>query len=280
MYREHPIPKKCENIPNIIMNFLRDIYNSKNLVLQLAKRDYRQQNEGSGLGIFWNYLQPLVFIGVIYIIIKTGFRNVTKTPLPFDLYLITGIVCWQYFASNIISMASVIRSYSFLVKKVDFRLSILPLVKILSSFAPHVVLTFLAILLAAYRGWLPSLYLFQLIYYFICMVVFLLGFGWFTSSTSLFLKDVTNIVSLAVQFGFWITPIFWHLESMPENMQFILSLNPACYIVTGYRDSIFSQGWFWQRPEETLIFWISTTVTLLLGVYVFRKLNPHFSEVV
>ena len=264
----------------MITSFLHDIYKSRNLIWELSKRDYKQQNQGSYLGVFWNYLQPILFVTVLYAVFTLGFKTGNDTNIPFSLYLISGMVCWLYFVENLNAMTNVIRNYSFLVKKVDFRLSILPVVKLTSTFLPHLILTTLAIGFSASQGWTPSWHLLQLIYYYICMALLLLGVGWLTSSTNIFIKDIGNIVSVISQFGFWVTPILWQVETIPQKFQWILNLNPAYYLVTGYRDAILSQQWFWHKIEESLIFWGITLTLVVLGVYVFKSLKPHFAEVI
>lgn len=249
--------------------------------MELVRRDYKQQHQGSYLGLLWNYLQPILFVAVLYTVFTLGLRSGGDLAnMPFSLYLTTGMVCWLYFTANLTAITSVIKSYRFLVKKVDFRLSILPIVKLLSSLLPHMVLLIITIAVAIYNDILPGWHSFQLLYYYCCMVALLLGLGWLTSSTSLFVKDVSNLVALITQFGFWLTPIFWHIDSMPEELQWILKLNPAYYLVTGYRDSITGEAFFWQRPQETLIFWGITLLLLISGAMIFKKLKPHFAEVI
>ena len=264
----------------MVVSFLQDIIKSRHLLWALAKRDYHEQNRGAYLGVLWNYIQPLLFIVVLYSVFTLGFRVGAVSDTPFAVYLVVGMVCWLYFVGNLNSMASVIRRYDFMVKKVDFRLSILPLVKIVSSFFPHLILLCIAVVIAAVQGYWPGLHLLQLVYYFVCMVILLVGIGWLTSSTSIFIKDVNNVVGVIAQFGFWLTPIFWRMDMMPESIQDILKINPVYYIVTGYRDSVLSQRWFWERPEETLYFWLAAIPIMLCGIVVFKKLKPHFAEVI
>jgi ABC-type polysaccharide/polyol phosphate export permease len=263
-------------------SFLSNLISSRSLIFELARRDYKKINQGSYLGLVWNYLQPIMFVAVLYSIFTLGFRSGADVgEMPFSIYLLSGMICWLYFSSNLSQITDVIRSYSFLVKKVDFRLSVLPIVKLLSSLAPHFALLLIAVALAAYQGISPGWHSLQLIYYYLCMALLLLGLGWLTSSTSLFVKDVTNLVALITQFGFWLTPIFWRIENMPEKIQWILKLNPAYYLVTGYRDSISGALYFWQRPiSESIIFWVFVLASLLLGAFVFKRLKPHFAEVV
>lgn len=266
---------------NKIFSFTKDIYQKRSLILELTKRDFQQQYMGSYLGLVWVFLQPLMFIGVLYMIFTLGFRQGGGSDdVPFVLYLISGMIAWFFFAQNITAGSNTIKQFSFLLKKVNFKLSILPVVKLASALVTHLFFVFMAIGLSWYNGFTPSLYTLQLIYYIFASSMFLLGFAWLTSSTNIFVKDVSKAVAIIVQFGFWLTPIFWNLSRIPQEYQWILKLNPAYYIVSGYRDSLFYGRWFWERPYETLYFWGLTLFVLFIGITVFNKLRPHFAEVV
>jgi len=264
-----------------IKHFLLDIYNKRSILYELAKRDFQKQYMGSYLGFVWVYLQPLLFIGVLYFIFTMGFKAGSSTSgVPFIVYLITGMIAWFYIAENLNAGTNVLKQHSFLLKKVDFRLSMLPIVKLISSSAPHLFFIVLAIIISIINGIYPTLYIIQLAYYFIAMVFLLLGINWLTSSTNLFVPDVSKVISIIVTFGFWLTPIFWDLSKVPEKYQWIVKLNPAVYIVEGYRDSIINHIGFWEKPYETLYFWLFTGLMLWSGITVFKKLRPHFAEVV
>lgn len=262
--------------------FISDIIKSRRLIIELARRDYRQQNQGSYLGLVWNYLQPLLFIAVLYSVFTLGFRSVADmNKMPFSVYLVSGMVCWLYFSVNFTALTSVIKTYSFLVKKVNFRLSILPIVKLVSTTLPHLILFCLTIVLAYYHGIEPGLHTLQFLYYFGCMILLLLGLGWLTASTSIFVKDVANIVAIVTQFGMWLSPIFWNMEAMPDRIQGALKLNPVYYLVSGYRDSLTGDVFFWQRPiQETATFWLITIALVVAGALAFKRLKPHFAEVI
>ena len=264
----------------MIYGFVKDMVRLKGVIYELAKRDYQQQNQGSYLGFVWNYLQPLLFIGVLYMVFTLGFRHgAMHEGLSFGLYLLSGMICWLYFAGNLTSITGVITSYSFLVKKVDFRLSILPFVKLLSSFLPHVVLIIFLLVAAELNGYRPGLHSLQFVYYYLCMATLLTGLGWITSATSLFVKDVRNLIAIVTQFGLWMTPIFWNISQVPSQYHWIVKINPAYYLVSGYRDSISGGRFFWERMDESLLFWTVNLILMVLGVVVYRRLKPHFAEV-
>lgn len=261
--------------------FFTDIYDKRSILYELAKRDFQRQYMGSYLGFVWVFLQPLLFIGVLYLVFTMGFKSGSSSDgVPFVVYLIVGMIAWFYIAGNLNTGADVIRQHAFLLKKVDFRLSMLPIVKLMSSSIAHFFFILLSIFVAMINGIYPSIYIFQLIYYFFAMVVLLLSIGWLTSSTNVFIPDVSKIIGVIVTFGFWLTPIFWDIAKVPEQYQWIVRLNPAVYIIEGYRDSVINHVWFWERPYDTFYFWIFTAIMLLSGIKVFKKLKPHFAEVI
>lgn len=265
---------------HIIKAFVIGIYRNRNIISMLAKRDLEARYKGTLLGLVWVFLQPLLFVVVVYAVFTLGLRAGRGVGMPFSLYLIAGVISWQYFSGLLSSITGIMQGYSFLIKKINFRLSVLPLVKVYSELIPHIFLIIVAVGLAWFQGYAPSLHTFQFIYYLGAMSILSIGIGWITSSTNLFVSDVSKLVSIIVQFGFWLTPIFWNISRVPEQYQWILRLNPMVYIVEGYRDALVSGQWFWDKPVQTVYFWGLTIVMLLLGMVVYRKLRPYFAEVV
>ena len=105
-------------------NFLKEIYDKKEILFELSKRDFQKQYMGSYLGAVWIYLQPLLFITVLYLVFTFGFKSGSSSEgVPFAVYLISGMIAWFYIAENLNAGANVIKEHSFLLKKVNFRLS-------------------------------------------------------------------------------------------------------------------------------------------------------------
>jgi lipopolysaccharide transport system permease protein/teichoic acid transport system permease protein len=123
-------------------------------------------------------------------------------------------------------------------------------------------------------------YWLQILYYLIASTVFLLGITWATASISLFIKDIQNITGIIVRIGFYGTPIFWSISMIPDKYRILFKLNPAYYIVEGYRDSLIYGKGFWQEPWMALYFWGITAAALIFGIFIYRKLRPHFADVV
>jgi teichoic acid transport system permease protein len=98
-----------------------------------------------------------------------------------------------------------------------------------------------------------------------------------------FFKDLTQVVTIFLQVFIWITPIMWQDTQMLGNHPVIarlIQLNPMYYIVYGYRDAMINHVWFWEKPGMTLYFWIVTVLLFVLGTGVFKRLRPHFADVI
>lgn len=264
-----------------MLALVTDLLRRREVVFDLAKNDFRREYAGSVLGFAWAFIQPLMFIAVLYVVFTVGLRaNPAGAGMPFVVYLTIGMICWMYFATNLAAITGVFLSYSFLINKVNFRLSVLPLVKLLSSLPTHLVLICVAVGVAWQEGFAPTLYTLQLFYYFLCLLCLLYGVGLAASAANLFVRDVQRGVAVVVQFGFWATPVFWNPAILPERFEFLVRLNPVWYLVRGYRDSIVNQVGFWERPVDALVFWATVGLFWLVAMVVYRRLKPHFAEVV
>ncbi len=268
------------------MKFIRDVWkffaalvNMREAIYELAKREFQAQNKDTYLGVVWGYIQPLTYIMLLVVVFNVGLRANPGGPVPFMVYLITGMIAWQFFSGTLTALTSVVKRHAFLVKKGDFRLGILHVAKIISALIPHLALLAAALIISWSYCFKPDLYTLQLVYYMTAAFFLLLGLGWITSSTSLFVQDVSNVVSIMTLFGFWLTPIIWNIKRIPPAYRWIVKLNPMCYVVNGYRDCLVYKVAFWEKPMETLYFWTVTALLLLVGVVLFRKLKPHFGEV-
>jgi len=87
-------------------------------------------------------------------------------------------------------------------------------------------------------------------------------------------------MSITISFLFYLTPVFWHSTQIPEEWRIWLKINPLHYIVTGYRDSFIYQKPFWINWEEGIYFWVTSCLFFVVGVFVFKKLKPHFADVI
>ena len=260
--------------------FFHALLASRTLLVSLVKNDFRAKYVNNFLGVFWAFIQPTFTILIFWFVFQMGFRTgpVGDAKTPFILWFICGIIPWFYIAESIGSTAGAVKENAFLVKKIVFRVSLLPIVKQCSALIVHIFFVLFMLFMFMVYGYKPNLYWLQLIYYIFCATVLLIGIAWLTSSIVVFFNDLNQIVAMIIQFGFWLTPIFWQINTLPDQIQWIFKVNPAYYITQGFRNSLIESEWFWEKPHQMLVFWIITLLILLLGATVFRKLRPHFAD--
>lgn len=111
------------------------------------------------------------------------------------------------------------------------------------------------------------------------MSILSLGLGFAVAAFNVFIRDISQVVFIVLQIGFWTTPIFWDINIMPPQIQMILKLNPMFYIVQGYRESFVYASPFWKHPYQTLYFWVVTLIIFSVGALIFKKLKPQFADV-
>ena len=165
------------------------------------------------------------------------------------------------------------------MKKVVFKISILPIIKIIAATFIHVFFVAVLLAVAAIYGYYPTIYTVQIVYYSFCLFIFVLALSYMTCSIVVFFKDLAQIINIALQIGMWATPILWDINSLQEKWMVILKLNPLVYIVNGYRSAIWEREWFFQDFFSTMYFWIATVVLFGIGGAVFKRLKVHFADV-
>jgi len=172
---------------------------------------------GSYLGILWAFIQPAITVLILWFVFQVGFKSMPVDNVPFVLWLVCGMFPWFFISDSISGATDSIVASSYLVKKVVFRVSLLPVVKIISALLIHVFFVGLLFLMFAAYGHTPTLYNLQVVYYIFAAMCLVLGLSWLTSALVIFLKDIGQLVAMLLQFGFWATPVFWSVKMIPEK---------------------------------------------------------------
>lgn len=265
---------------NSFKSFLMDIWKSKRLILGLTGKDFKIRYLGSYLGILWAFIQPIITIFIFWLVFQVGFKTSPAGNFPYVLWFMTGIIPWLFFSESVSAATYSIVSNTYLVKKIVFRVSVLPIIKIMSVLIIHVFFVLIIFLMFAFYRFTPNIYYFQVVYYLCATIMLVVGISWITSSLQVFLADTAQLVATAIQFGFWLTPIFWSDSILPLKYKLFIKINPVFYIIQGYRDSFIYKIGFWNYPRLTIYFWFVTTIIFVSGAMLFKRLRPHFADVI
>jgi len=261
------------------VDFIKQIYLNRFIIWELTKRDFKTQYVSNILGLSWAILEPLAMMFILWFVF-TYIRTGQHTTIPFALFLLAGIIIYDFFNKAINTGTRSIASYGFLISKVNFRAAIIPLVKIASELIMHLIILVIVSTILIFSGMPVTFYWLQVFYYLLATVFLLIGITWLTSSLSLFFPDVKYIITIVMRVLFFFTPIFWEAKNIPEHLLIYFRLNPLYYIVQGYRDSLLYNIPFWDDPIGTLYFWGIGMIFFVAGVFVFKRLRPYFAEMI
>jgi teichoic acid transport system permease protein len=248
-------------------------------IWQFAMDDFRAKYAGSVLGGIWAFLQPIITIVLYWFIFQLGFKSQPVKDFPFILWLIAGLVPWFFISDAVSNATASMIEYSYLVKKVLFNINILPLAKIISSLLVHMVLILFVMIIYICWGYFPDVYYLQIPIYLIYMTILISGIVYLTTTLYVFFKDVIQIVSIALQIVFWLTPIVWELDVMPGIARKVLVFNPVYYIIDGYRNIFVYKQWFNENILMIFYYWVIAILLLVIGLRLFGKCKDHFADV-
>lgn len=266
------------------VKMVRHLWQHRELIWQFTKREVLGRYKGSVLGLVWSFITPLLML-VIYtfvfsVIFKARWGNdlSDSSQTGFALTLFTGLIAFNVFSECISRAPGLIISNPNYVKKVVFPLEILP-VSVLGSALIHSLFS-IAILLAAnliFHGFMLWTIIFLPLMY-LPLALLCLGLGWFLASLGVFIRDVGQLIGVALQVLFFMTPIFYPISALPENLRFVLYLNPLTFIINHFRRVI-----LWgQMPDwgEFGLITVLTGLVCLLGYIWFMKSKKTFADVV
>lgn len=259
-------------------DILADLWINRAMVRMLAKNDLRSRYAGSFFGMVWAFVQPVFTMLIFWFVFQKGFKSPPVNGVPYILWFIPAFIPWMYFSDVLTNATSCLREYSYLVKKIKFKVAILPIIKVISSYIIH--LFFVAFMLTMYILYqkMPGWICLQLVYYSICLVFLVCGLSLLVSSVAVFMKDLSQVIGIVLQIGYFAIPVFWQPEGMAPEVLSVLQLNPTYYIVQGYRETMSPGLFFWDIPWQTVYFWAVAALLFWAGLRTFRRVEPHFSD--
>ncbi len=251
------------------------------LIFSFAKRELLGRYKGSVLGIAWAVLTPVVMIAIFTFIFAGIFGarfSSNSSHWDYALYLFCGLLPWSMFQESLQQSANTIVVNSNLVKRVVFPLEALPAAQVLAALGNQMFAT-IALLIASIiirqrleltALWLPVLLIPQLL--------FALGASWLIASLGVFLRDITQGITLLLMAWMYLTPIIYPESIVPDRFRAIMNLNPFTALVRSYR-RIFLEG----APPDwpgLAYFAAFALVIFIFGYWWFARTRKSFADVV
>jgi lipopolysaccharide transport system permease protein len=253
---------------------LKEIWDYRNMVFNLVKRDLRGRYKGSILGFLWTFLNPLlqlvVYTLVFSVIMRAGIDK-------YYIFLFVALVPWIFFSTSLQGGASSILNQKSLVSKIYFPREVLPIAHVLTCFV-NMLLTFIVIFIALLFARIPLNPLAILCLPPVMLVELLLcmGMALLASAITVYLRDFEYILGILVMAWQFLTPVMYSMEMVPEQLHPIFLVNPMTPVIQAYRDILY----YARLPELftlTHAFLLGILV-LIAGGWIFSRLKKHFAE--
>lgn len=243
----------------------------KPLMKELVVRDLKVKYRRSFLGYVWSLLNPLLMMTVMTVVFSYMFRfDIPNYPL----YLICGQTLWTFFnESTSMAMHSVLQNGT-LIRKVYIPKYIFPVARVLSSFVTtgFSLLSILIVMLVTKVPLSAKMLLVPVPLFF--LLIFCMGMGMILSALSVYFRDIVHLYGVFTMAWMYVTPIFYPISALPENVAAFLTLNPMYHYISFFRELVL----YASIPAVNV--WlnciISSLTVFFVGVLVFHKLQKNF----
>lgn len=247
--------------------------------IRLANFEFRSQNNGTWLGFLWNFLNPILQIAVYWLVFAIGLnRGSPRDGYSYIIWMVVGIIPWFFINNALMATAMSFYKYNGIISHMFIPLSIIPVKTVISEFIEHCWAMLVVLCLFFASGYRLTFNAVYLIYYAFSAVAFLIGYSLIVSAVTVLYLDFQKLLSSFVRLLFFITPIVWTHDTLPENLKFILRLNPLGYIIEGYRGSILYGNDLTANWKYGLYYWGVTIVLFVLGCSIHCKFRRKFID--
>lgn len=261
------------------MEFIKNIFKNKKLILQLGKNDFRNKFANTSLGAIWGFISPFVFMMTYVIVFQFILKTGSAGNYPFIVWYLPGMAMWLFINDSILSCSNSIINYSYLVKKVVFPVDIIPVISLVATSIVSVFLFIVSIVVCVVFGFLPNILV--MLYIILAAICFIVSITRFTSAITTLVPDFAQLLTVIMQLGFWLTPIIWNISMLGDSiLSKLVQCFPFTYLITGFRQ-VFIEGNIVVEGKGiyTLIFWIITLGMFFWGNYIFKKNKKDFADV-
>ena len=250
---------------------------NKNLsfILRFSLNDFKSKFSGSVLGALWAIAEPLITVLIYRFVYSVAFGQTEADGIPYYLWLSAGIAFWFFFSEGLKAVCSVYRDYSYIIKKVSLNKKALPQGRALSALYSHILFILVVIILCYINGTGIINPLYLLTGMVICYL-FILLLGKILAILCAHLKDTSHILNIILNILFWLTPIFWNINGLPQNIKTVVELNPLAILTEIYRNGFFYGGFI--SADKILYLTGILTVMFIVAYISEKKYLPDISD--
>jgi lipopolysaccharide transport system permease protein len=256
---------------------LKEIWMHRELLYFLTWRDVKVRYKQTAIGVLWVILQP-VLTTAIFTVLFSNFDRFNSGEIPYPLFALSGLLIWFFVNTAITNASNSLISNKNLVTKIYFPRLIVPLSAALAGLIDLGLGFLLLIGLMIYYGATVLMWQVLLAPVFIFLAIIIsLSFGTLFSALNVRFRDVKYALPFVLQIWLFLSPIFYPSSILSEKWRIFLAFNPLTGITEGFRNSLFGKPLDWTAINVSLI---ATAILALLSIYVFKKMEDDFADLI
>lgn len=256
-----------------MIKLFKDLYQYRELLKTNIKKEIRGKYKGAWLGFIWSFLNPLLMLLVYSIVFPYILRIKIEN---YTMFLMIALIPWTFFTTAVQIGAGSIIANGNILKKVYFPREIIPISVVTSGLVNFLIscIIMFAFIIFSGLGISWTIIFFPLLV--LIEYLLLIGITFMLSAFTVFIRDLEHLVGIFLLVMFYVTPIIYTPDLLPERFWWVLKFNPMANLIEAYRDTLF----YHQIPnfKNILIVVIMSAILIFGGLFIFKKLQKNFAE--
>ncbi len=258
--------------------YWKDIWHYRELALNFAKRDVTVRYKQTRIGFGWAVIAPIINVFVVSFIFGNLAGLSSDGSAPYYIMVYAGTIPWGLFSKGVTSAANTFITNAEIMKKVYFPRIISAIGAAIAHIIDSMISMSVLVAMMLIQGYYPSArFLLFPVFFLLCLILGI-SLGFFLSSFNVKWRDLAQIIPFALSIGQYLTPVAYSIDSIPEKIRILYSINPATGVINAFKWCIIKD-----MPFDLFSFFVSIVwiiVLIPIGLHLFRKTERTFVDIV
>lgn len=256
---------------------LKELWEYRELLYFLVWRDVKVRYKQTALGAAWAIIQPLMMM-LVFSLFFGYLAKVSSDGIPYPIFTFCALLPWQLFSHALTESSNSLVANERLITKVYFPRLVVPIAAVLGGMVDFAIAFVILLVMMLYYGIVPTWAIITLPGFILLAIMTALGVGLWLSALNVQYRDVRYTIGFLIQFWLFATPVAYSSSIVPERWRPLYGLNPMAGVVEGFRWALLGKS---EAPGALLaVSLVVVILTLVGGLYYFRKMEQEFADVV
>jgi len=255
---------------------LGELWHFRELLYFLTLRDIKVRYKQTLMGMAWVIVQPLTTV-LIFTLVFSRFVHLDAGSLPYPLFALSGLLLWLFFANAVTNSTNSLVSNANLITKVYFPRMFIPAASVGAGLVDLGVAFLLLVVLCFYYGVALTLNILLLPLFVVMIALLALGVGLLSAAVTVKYRDLRHALPFIIQLWMFASPVIYPASIVPERWKWLVIIHPVAGIIEGFRASLTARPFDWFHISVSGVI---TLVVLICSIYIFRRFEDTFADVV